>query len=161
MVELKKKPPPLVVTMEDGTKRSILVDPTALGGDLAEVIVEGTTEDHNKRYHYMTTHPPCRPLAAAAAHTTSALFFVLSAQGAGTVRFRPLLRRQRLRRSREGPRGSALLVSAVAQHVGQLLDRQARSPAMTLTAQLVCTVANMRPTAHAHARPHTRTHAKM
>lgn len=49
VVELKKKPPPLVVTMEDGTKRSILVDPTALGGDLAEVIVEGTTEDHNKR----------------------------------------------------------------------------------------------------------------
>jgi len=49
VVELKKKPPPLVVTMEDGTKRSILVDPTALGGDLAEVIVEGTTDDHNKR----------------------------------------------------------------------------------------------------------------
>lgn len=157
MVELKKKPPPLVVTMEDGTKRSILVDPTALGGDLAEVIVEGTTEDHNKRYHYMATHPGVHFLLRLTPPPLCSLF--CRPQGAGTVRFRPLLRGQRLRRSREGPRGSALLVSAVAQHVGQLLDRQARSPAMTLAAQLVCTVANMRTTAHAHARPHTCTHA--
>jgi hypothetical protein len=48
VVELRKKPPPLIVTFEDGTKKPILVDPTALGSDLAEVIVEGIAEEYKR-----------------------------------------------------------------------------------------------------------------
>jgi hypothetical protein len=156
VVELKKKPPPLVVTMEDGTKRSILVDPTALGGDLAEVIVEGTTEDHNKRYHRIAIHPAVHHHLLPRLTPPPLYSSFCRPQGAGTVRFRPLLRGQRLRRSREGPRGSPLLVSAVAQHVGQLLDRQASSPAM---AQQRSWPALLLTCAPLHTRTHARTHA--
>jgi hypothetical protein len=154
VVELKKKPPPLVVTMEDGTKRSILVDPTALGGDLAEVIVEGTTEDHNKRYHRMAIHPAvhhhllprltppplyssfCRPPGCrnCSISTSTAWSEAPQEQGRASGLRSPRLRCRPACRTASGSTGKQPCNGAAA---------------------LARAVANMRTTAHAHA--HTRT----
>lgn len=56
MVELKKKPQPIFITLEDGSKKSVIIDPIATAQDLANLLVEDLA-DEISRYKQWATYP--------------------------------------------------------------------------------------------------------
>jgi len=48
-MELKVRPPPLVVNLEDGTTKSIYIDPIASVDGLVNMVVDSIVEDGNEK----------------------------------------------------------------------------------------------------------------